>query len=371
MSEPVKKNALAHLPHGFGVERWHSRWKNGTLIGVNESLPYGYKKAEVYGFDVSYSTDHDEIPIQKAFRYILRGLVGFDIVHAWRNRKKIIGADVIWTHTESNAMAVATVISFISKTRRPLTIFQSIWLVDRWPRLNIIQKFIYKKMLSTGDILTFLSDSNAAVAQSIFTTKRVEFVKFGICTDEMIERVQADPRTPIRVLAVGSDRHRDWKTLRNALEGHSNYDLRIVTRSLPAGKTQNCEIVHLAQNADLMALYDWADVAVVPLKPNLHASGITAVQEATTRGVPVVCTDTGGLLDYFTSDEVKYVPVGDSDALRAAIDELSADVALRSQMVHLAQLKMTAGDLNSHGFAKRHAELSRELIDAKMANIAQ
>jgi len=33
----------------------------------------------------------------------------------------------------------------------------------------------------------------------------------------------------------------------------------------------------------------------VPLLPNLHASGITVIQEAVLAGVPVVATDTGGL----------------------------------------------------------------------------
>jgi hypothetical protein len=30
----------------------------------------------------------------------LRRIVGFDLIHAWRNRKGLFAADIVWTHTE-------------------------------------------------------------------------------------------------------------------------------------------------------------------------------------------------------------------------------------------------------------------------------
>jgi hypothetical protein len=35
---------------------------------------------------------------------------------------------------------------------------------------------------------------------------------------------------------------------------------------------------------------------IMSLKPNLHASGITVILESIILGVPVVCTDSGGLV---------------------------------------------------------------------------
>ena len=53
---------------------------------------------------------------------------------------------------------------------------------------------------------------------------------------------------------------------------------------------------HVSDNAALFALHAGADIAVVPLKANLHASGCTVIQETTLLGLPVVCTreDGGG-----------------------------------------------------------------------------
>lgn len=68
---------------------------------------------------------------------------------------------------------------------------------------------------------------------------------------------------------------------------------------------------------------------VVALKPNLHASGITVLQEAAIRGVAIVCTDTGGLRAYFSDKEIYYIPGSNSFELRNAIRKLAEDNELR------------------------------------------
>ena len=123
-------------------------------------------------------------------------------------------------------------------------------------------------------------------------------IPFGIRAETMLPRDPRPAHRPIRVLSLGNDRHRDWPTLIAAMKDWNDCVLRLVShqvnRALVRSAT-NVEITHPRTNDDLMALYDWADIVVVPLKPNLHASGITVVQEATLCGLPVVCTDTGGL----------------------------------------------------------------------------
>jgi glycosyltransferase involved in cell wall biosynthesis len=109
-------------------------------------------------------------------------------------------------------------------------------------------------------------------------------------------------------------------------------------------------------------LYDWADIVVVSLKPNLHASGITVVQEAALRGVPVICSDAGGLRAYFSDREVCFVPAQDKAALRQAIEELAADRERRLALAECAQARMGPAGLSSRAYARRHAEISRELM---------
>src|SRR5581483_10239655 len=109
----------------------------------------------------------------------------------------------------------------------------------------------------------------------------------------------------------------------------------------------------------LFEVFDWADFVIVPLKPNLHASGTTVLQEAAIRGVPAICSDTGGLRAYFSGVEVFFVPAGDSSALRHAIEKFSSNDELRWTMAARAQMRMKDGKISSRAYARRHAEISR------------
>ena len=129
----------------------------------------------------------------------------------------------------------------------------------------------------------------------------------------------------------------------------------------------NVSLVHPKTNQEYIDLYRWADVVALALNPNLHGSGITVIEEATVRGVPVVVTDIGGLRGYFSDQEVRYVPAGDPAAMHEAIVALADDDDARVRMVERAQRRMLEAGLTSRGFAQRHAELSRQLLyDAKL-----
>ena len=124
----------------------------------------------------------------------------------------------------------------------------------------------------------------------------------------------------------------------------------------------NVEKLKITSNRHLFSLYDWADMVVVTLKQNLHASGITVLQEATVLGLPVICSDTGGLRAYFSDEEIYFVPPGDPAELQKAIAKLAGDDHLRWGLAERAQARMKTGGLNSRSYARRHAELSKELL---------
>lgn len=256
---------------------------------------------------------------------------------------------------------------WIPANRRPKTIFQSVWLIDEWPKRNILQREVYRRLLAIGDVLTFLSPVNAEAARRLFPKKRIEVLHFGISTPKT-EFVKSRPlrspsQAPLRLIAVGNDIHQDWETLRKAVNSSPDFEVKIVSTRIPTDflKEPNA-VARVANNAELFSLYKWADVAVVPLVQNFHASGITAIQEAVVRGVPVICTDTGGLDHYFPRDEVTYVPVGDPEGLRKAVTALCRDPARLTDQVQRAQSRMIDGDLNVLGYVRRHAEISLELL---------
>ena len=296
----------------------------------------------------------------------IRALLGFDFVHAWRNRRGIGRAEVVWTHTESQYLAVLLLFQARRRTRRPKLIAQSVWLFDRWDRLSRPWRWFYAWLMRQADVLTVHSPDNLQRARELFPMCRSEIVPFGIRTEPIRSREPRKPHCPIRVLSLGNDRHRDWMTLVDAIKGWERCELRLVSRQIPRALVRgarNVEVVCPSTNDELMALYEWADIVALALKPNLHASGITVVEEATVCGVPVICTDTGGLRAYFSDGEVTYVPPRQPEALRWQIASFAQDDDAGAAMVKRARERMVAAGLSSRDFARRHARLSRELLD--------
>lgn len=358
---------FAHLARGFAARTWEERWRDGTLIGVNERLPYGYFHAEGHGCSVTYSNDLQEGRLERTVRLALRLLLGFDFLHAWRNRDGIREADVVWTHTESQHLAVALLLLRMPRERRPKLIAQCVWLFDRWPRFSALRRLLYTKLLSQVDVLTVHSPENLKRARRMFPHLRSELMLFGIRTDDMRPVRPRAAHLPLRILSLGNDEHRDWATLIDAVNGMGSCcELRIVSRKLKAKQVRRAahvKVVEPRRNGELLELFEWADLVVVPLKPNLHASGLTVVQEALLHGLPVVSSDTGGLKEaYFADDEVRYVRPQDSAALQDAITDLAGNVDGRFRMAERGQARLRDAGLSSRAYAKRHADLSWELV---------
>jgi glycosyltransferase involved in cell wall biosynthesis len=354
--------AYVHLAYGFDALKWQKNWHNGKLLGLNEEFPYGYQYATKFGASVIHSKDYPEGRFQKLVRYGFRWLSGFDGFHAWYNRDEILNADVVWTHTESQSLAILFLF-LISNRPAPKIIAQMVWLMDEWPRLGPLKRALYKKLLRKADILTFLSPLNTREASRIFPGKRTEFVKFGINTDYAAPQSARTEKTKIRVLSVGNDRHRDWQTLIDAVSGTDDIEVRLVTTTYKLNSEyDNISVVKVNLNPDLLALYEWADMLVLPLKPNLHASGITVVEEAVILGVPVICSNVGGMESYFTGQEVLYVDPSDAKQIQTAIRRLAADAQLQKDLVANSKRRLVEGGLDSKSFVKRHVELSRELL---------
>jgi glycosyltransferase involved in cell wall biosynthesis len=356
---------FVHLAYGFAPATWRRRIENGHLLGINDCPAYGYARAESWGCSVVYSEDRPLGFLSKALRLLLRIALGFDFYHAWANRKNIFSSDVIWTHTESQSLAILALLFLrSSKKKSPRLIAQTIWLLDKWEKLTPVHRYLYRKLLSRSDILTFLSPLNLLKAKRLFPNQDCRLVKFGIRSDQIISR---DYRVtyPIRILSIGNDIHRDWNALIDAFGGWGEFEVRIVTRSLPARtarKHRNITVIQVDRNDALMHIYKWADLLVVLLKENLHASGITVIQEGFSMGLPVIASNVGGLTAYFSSDEVFYLKSRDKDVIRQSILQYAMDINAQKAMVERAQAKMLNGGLNSEEFARQHFSMSQELV---------
>ncbi|MGI4881419.1 MAG: glycosyltransferase [Janthinobacterium lividum] len=355
-------NVFVHLARDKDVDQWRAARAAGSLVGVNDDTPYGYGRAEQMGCNVTFSRSGPENRAAQFVRLALRVILGFDLVHAWRQRAAMGRADVIWTHTESQFLGVAWVLP-----PGPKLIGQAVWLYDRWARLDPIRRALFRRLIRRVDVLTTLSEDNLAIARRLFPAKRAEMIPFGIASEHPLDPVVREGH-PIRVIALGNDRHRDWATLVAAARGADDIVVEVfsgtIDRSL-ARDVPNVVIGKLKTNAELAAAMARATVMCVPLSANHHASGITVIEEAVLAGLPVVATDVGGLRGYFGDDAVRYVPGGDPMALRAALREVAADPPAATAMARRAQAHLVAAGLDAEGYVRRHVELSRELLGAR------
>jgi len=294
----------------------------------------------------------------------LRRLLGFDFVHAWRNREGLWRSDVVWTHTEREYLAALTLWLCKPWRRRPKLIAQTIWLFDRWPTLSALRRAIYLRLMRRADLLTTLSPENLRVARRLFPDKRCELVRFGVEASALRPVSRLEFHDPIRIVSLGTDFHRDWDTLVEALGGWKPVSVRIAGLPKPNRRIwpDNLAIVRPKTAKAIYDLYKWADLVVIPLKPNLHASGITVLFEAVASGVPAICTDSGGLRAYFSDQEVGYVAPGNPSALRAKILEFAADSSNCHQLAVRAQHRILTENLTARAYAMRHRELSQTLL---------
>jgi glycosyltransferase involved in cell wall biosynthesis len=293
-----------------------------------------------------------------------------DHVHPWRRHCACLGQQE-WNLCFR--LAVLLLFRIFFWKRHPKLIAQSVWLFDRWQSLGVARRWILSCFVGKADILTFLSPENLKVARSLFPEVRCEFVPFGINTDEIPALKKEMAHRPVRILSVGNDPHRDWANLIHTMKSLPDCCLKIATIKVEEKEIATCpniELLNISSNGQLFGAFDWADIVVVALKPNLHASGITVLQEAAIRGVAIVCTDTGGLRAYFSDKEIYYIPGSNSFELRNAIRKLAGDNELRWALAARAQERMKSGIFSSRSYARRHAELSRELLERETLSLA-
>ncbi len=203
---PLK--VFVHLAADKDAEAWAEAFHSRKLVGINDETPYGYGRASRMGCTVEFSRTSREWLPTKVLRLGLRVLTGFDVIHALRQRRAMLAADVVWTHTESQYLAVAAVVALAKQ--RPKILGQSVWLFDRWNSLTPLHKTLYRRLIQSVDVLTVHSTKNLAVARALFPTKSVQLVPFGIPAEEMTAPVDRTPahctscRSAMIAIAIGN-----------------------------------------------------------------------------------------------------------------------------------------------------------------------
>ena len=334
-------------------------WRDAAQQGISVETPYGLHLAEQHGCDVVFSRPSRQTVFSRATRFVF----GFDLIHILKNRDLIKDADVIWTMTETEYLAVLFLSRF-SKAGAPNIVANSIWLFDKWGAMSKLRRRFYEYLLDYAPIMTVHSQQYVDFAKSSMPNRDVRLMKFGVSADSFpMTPINANrPTEKIRIFAVGGDATRDWKTLFDAFGNDERFELVVAIRGVNPDELRSYANVRLAEalpSYEYRKYYRWAEFVVVPMVENMY-SGITVALEAVALGVPVISSRTGGVPTYFSEGEVEFVPPGDPAALREAALTLTYEA--RKDMVTRAQQRFAREDYTSMALARRYIALSEELM---------
>ena len=358
----MRKNDIrvhVQLGYGFDAQVAKERYRRGE---TNDYTPYGFHLAECPGVAVRFSSDALGVPRNRLI-HAVNNRLGFHIDHAWNNRRAIADADVVWTMSENEALAVAALMMLRVVPRRPI-IGGAIWLFNNWDRMPRVRQALFRRLSGYIDVLTVHSAACLDVVARARLRTSVELSPFGINAELYTPLPQrpSPPVGPIHVLAAGNDRTRDWGTLLEAFGNDPRFIVSAWTPALNAADTDRIGNLRLPKpptNKAMLEMFADADVIVVPMFPNVF-SGITVALEAAALGRPVISSATGGVPTYFSEDEVLYVPTDDPAALREAA--LEARTPRFAAMAARAQARFGKGDYTTGAMIERYLALTARIL---------
>ncbi len=201
-------------------------------------------------------------------------------------------------------------------------------------------------------------------------SERVIFTPFMVDTSFFdIARVQANPGMKPMICSVGLEA-RDYPTLLQAVSG---LDAQVIIAAASPWSKQidstdgqiipeNVTVRRFSQ-FELRQLYEDSRFIVMPLQNVEFQAGVTAILEAMAMGRAVICSRTPGQTDVVVDGETGlYVPPGDPQALRAAIEYLLDHPDEAERMGRAGRRRVEQGMSLDH-----YVERLRCLVDPTLA----
>lgn len=357
---PIGTRLYVHLAPTLDVPAYRRRWASGV---EPEATPYGFHLAAELGWSVRFSRARTprRRPWKRVLGWVDRLSGGVDLWHAWRNRASIRGADIVWTLTEQEALALAA-LTRVGLLPRKTVIVGTVWMLHEWDQYGPLKHRLLRWLARTWSVLTVHAEPCLEIARQELPEVPSELLHFGVSAASfpLLDPTQRDA-DDIVLFAMGNDRTRDWDVLLDAFGDDDRFRIVMVCRWFSderARQYSNVTVVRDPSVERMRELYRGADYAAVPMIRNAF-SGITVALEAAALGVPILGTRTGGLLTYFAEDEMILAPVGGARELREAVLEQTPDA--RRAMAQRAQRRFKERDYTTRGFVERYDRLTREV----------
>lgn len=331
---------------------------------------YGFHHAQGMVQQLQHSTGLGRNRFWRAWRVLAIRLLGFDLMQAWRNRHGILAADVVWTMSEREGLAVAALLRLLRPVRRPQLICQCIWLFDELPRLGRLRRWLTEALLAHCDAITVHSRRLLPQVPAPHAGRSV-FMPFGVGGCFLRPLVAQPPcddagraERGLRLVCAGRDASRDWDIVARVARRLPRHHFEIFCLwAEPArfANLPNVQVHRRAGHAALLAACLSADALLVPMHENLY-SGITVALEAAAMGVPCIAARTGGVDSYFDDSELFFYAPQDAADLARQITALAQSPALGWRKCRAAQARFQRDGLSTRGLMARYVALSRQLL---------
>lgn len=235
--------------------------------------------------------------------------------------------------------------------RRPRHVILQFIMREQTPQLKSRLKYTFLRWCYRSVHVAICSSRpEAEYYRRVFgwPARKVGFVPFH--TDPAFVQREIPAEEPFAVAAGRT--FRDYPTLLAAAADGLTVPVSIVAgrdsvrpEDVPAAVTVRYDI----PLTELIALMARASIVVLPLTEREISTGQSVLLEAMAMGKPVVVTRVNGTVDYVEHMRTGLlVPPGDPAALRAAINQLAADPALRRRLGAAGRAEVLRTHLPDH-----------------------
>lgn len=232
-------------------------------------------------------------------------------------------AAVIMSCSESPAL-VPLWLRRLFRFRPPIVIYEVSWSPG-WR----YREWLARQTLPLADQIIVHGSNQIGLLRK--THPRLPPIEFQpVSTDTQFFAPQPARHGPAGILSVGFDIGRDFDLLLQATKGlDAPVRIKGGRKKIPFDPAEhpNVELIEaFLSPRDFRQLYADAAIVVITTFDTPNACGVTSLLEALAMAKPLIVSDNPALRDYIPEgDACIVVPIGDREALRAAITRLLAD----------------------------------------------
>jgi glycosyltransferase involved in cell wall biosynthesis len=321
-----------------------------------------YKRTQI----IEYETEEDSY---KVISKILRKITKFPIyigkIITSSNKKILDNSDYIF-FSNQNLFYSSYIYLFLNKNKKRKNIvffmgYKNI-LKDK-KKFNTVQSFFFKSFLKQIDHILFISKNELKIFLSEYPSmnEKAVYVRFGIDNNFWINKNSNFSNS--KVLFVGNDENRDYKSLINIVNGMPDYEFLIISNKLSKDdfRYNNYSLINSdwksgkLTDLELKGLMEEVKISIIPITENTtQPSGQSVALQCFAMGIPVIMSNFRGIwYDELMKNNINILYVDNNNTLSWSknIDLLNSDNSLYNKLASNGK-KLVDQNFNIDNFFK-------------------